>query len=119
MPVEPQILGRLMCTKTTKEMKQCIMEFCAEIGQLNCLLTDYGTEFMGSFRDCWFEKGIKMKKSCLYVAWMNGLVESKNCCLKECSRQLLIHAGLGPKMHVVPCDYDSDIPAQLQGQQAL
>lgn len=62
------------------------------------MLTDWGSEFAGPFQKYCFDKGIKMRKSSPYLAWMNGLVESKNRRLKEISRCLLIHAGLGPEM---------------------
>ena len=38
-----------------------------------------------------------MRKSAPYTAWMNGLVEAKNRRLKEVSRRLMLHAGVGPE----------------------
>ena len=40
---------------------------------------------------------VKQEYSCPFTSWMNGLVEQRNRQLKETSRKLLIHAGLGPE----------------------
>jgi transposase InsO family protein len=88
---------RLLTTKSAAATTAALKEFIAEVGPMREILTDWGTEFAGSFRALCVDKGIRMKKSCPYVSWQNGLVEQRNRRLKTTSRKLLIHAGLGPE----------------------
>ena len=53
---------RLMQSKT--ETVAYLKEFCAEIGCPREILTDWGSEYAGAFRELCLKKGIQMRKSC-------------------------------------------------------
>ena len=67
------------------ETTQAFKEFCADVGTPREVLTDWGTEFAGRFREYCIDNGVRMRKSCPYVSWQNGLVESRNRRVKEIS----------------------------------
>ena len=66
---------------------------------LKCMpiMTDWGTEFQGSFQEYCVEKHILMEKSCPYSAWQNGLVERANRTLSGIARAMLLDSQLGPQ----------------------
>ena len=84
--------------RSKTETSLALSEFIQEVGCPREILSDWGTEFFGRFSTQCTDRGIKVVRSCPYTAWQNGLVEAKNRRLKEVSRKLLIHSGLGPEL---------------------
>jgi hypothetical protein len=85
-----------------KAFKQFLVDIRALIGKdssfyPSVVMTDWGTEFAGAFKDFCLEKEIKMEKSCPYTAWQNGLVEKSNQSIVNMSKCLMRRSGLDPK----------------------
>ena len=61
-------------TVIVKAFKQFLVDVRALLGKdsssfPSVVMTDWGTEFAGAFKDYCLEKEIKMEKSCPYAAW--------------------------------------------------
>lgn len=76
-----------VCTYPMKQKSQVLemfKQFLADEGLaqwgtvavVECM-TDWGTEFENPFKAFAYEKGIKIRKSCPYTAWENGLAEQR------------------------------------------
>ena len=93
-----------VCTYPMKQKSQVLemfKQFLADEGLaqwgtvavVECM-TDWGTEFENPFKAFAYEKGIKIRKSCPYTAWENGLAEQKNKEVVHVAKCLLRRARL-------------------------
>ena len=85
-----------MRSKAAAESLQALKKFIQHVGKPEHILTDYGTEYKGVFEQFCTDERIRMRKSCPYRAYMNGLVERSNRVLKTIARTLLIDSNLPP-----------------------
>jgi hypothetical protein len=73
-----------------------LQKFIQQHGQPEEILCDWGTEYKGQFEDFCTKSRIRLRHSCTYRAYMNGLVERSNRVLKTVARAILIDANLPP-----------------------
>ena len=57
------------------KFQEFIAQYCCNMKMPNSVMTDWGSEFDGAFAVYCRENRIQMRKSCLYRAYQNGLVE--------------------------------------------
>ena len=87
--------------KTADAVLEKLKIFLAQLspqGQMpETIMTDWGTEFQGSFEQFCVDKQIQIVHSCPYSAWQNGLVERANRTLSRLARTMMIDSQLPPE----------------------
>jgi hypothetical protein len=79
--------------KSKSETSKALREFIQNVGCPREILSDWGTEFFGSFSQVCIDNYIRQVRSAPFSPFSNGIVERKNRELKGMIRSMILEAG--------------------------